>query len=342
MTETRPAPPVLPHGGSGCDFLDAYYPNAPQPWLDLSTGINPWPYPHQPVSDAAWHRLPSPSLNRECAEATASYLGVAPQNIALLPGSQSAISLLPTLFKPTSVSILDPTYGEHRPSWELAGHKVRDVDADLIAAEDTDILLLTNPNNPNGRFWTGDEIQRLAAARSRKGQWLIVDEAFADVMPSTSAAALCARNRTIVLRSFGKFFGLAGLRLGVVVAQETFARRLEALIGPWAVSGPALEVGARAYRDVAWHTDTRERLASAASRLKGLLTRHGLTYVGGTDLFLLFGHPRAAELFHALCTHGLYVRRFAAHPNWLRFGLLPDDAAHARLDAALLAWTAPA
>ncbi len=340
MPEMPAAPPVLPHGGSGHDFLGRYYPDAPRPWLELSTGINPWPYPVASISNAAWHTLPSPSLYRACSEAAAQYLGVDPRNIALLPGSQAAISLLPTLFEPTSVVILDPTYGEHRLAWERTGHSVRLVGDDEIFDGDAEIILLTNPNNPDGRFWARADVQRLAEAQSAKGKWLVLDEAFADVMPSISAAELCADSQAIVLRSFGKFFGLGGSRLGLVVAQEMIARRLEDVIGPWAVSGPALEIGARAYLDTAWHLQARERLGDAAQRLKDLLARYGLAYVGGTDLFLLFEHRHAAELFHTLCAHGLYVRRFAAHPNWLRFGLLPDDAAHARLDAALADWAA--
>ncbi len=340
MAETHA--PVLPHGGSGRDFLGAYYPKAPQPWLDLSTGINPWPYPHGQTSDAAWHTLPSPGLNRDCAEAAAHYLGVAPQTIALLPGSQAAISLLPTLFAPTTVAILEPTYGEHRLSWERAGHRVQAVGADSVATANAEIVVLTNPNNPDGRLWTRRELLDLVRQRSAQSQWLIVDEAFADVAPSVSIAAACDTNRVIVLRSFGKFFGLAGARLGLVVAAPAFVKRLEDVIGPWAVSGPALEIGARAYRDTAWQAKTHQRLATAAERLRALLIGHGLRHVGGTDLFLLVEHRRAALLFHTLCERGLYVRRFAAQPDWLRFGLPPDDAAHARLDVALAAWAAGA
>jgi cobalamin biosynthetic protein CobC len=318
------------HGGSGDDFLRRHYPAATTPWLDLSTGINPWPYQHREVSAAALQKLPSPSLTNECRAAAADYFGVATANVAVLPGSQAAISLLPRLFAPVRVAVWEPGYSEHAASWSAAGHIVSAI-TNIDDAE-AEILVLTNPNNPDGRVWKKDDLLPLCAA----GRWLVLDEAFADVIPGTSLAG--SAGKLVIFRSFGKFFGLAGIRLGFAIASPDLVRRLEDSIGPWAVSGPALEIGARAYSDRDWHSWTRDDLAKAAHRLRALFNRFGLADAGGTDMFLLTEHARAADLFHRLCTSGIYVRRFASHPHWLRFGLPPDDAAFARLEDCLRAW----
>jgi cobalamin biosynthesis protein CobC len=327
--------PVLPHGGSGPDFLAQHFPDAPRPWIDLSTGINPWAYPHDDVSKAAWERLPSPTLDRNCRLEAADYFGVAPENLTILPGSQAAVSLLPHLYPATSVAVLEPTYVEHRASWLAAGHAVERVGAEAIDRAEANILVITNPNNPDGRTFSRQEILRLMANRS-PGKWLVVDEAFVDVALQLSAAGLCASNNLAVFRSFGKFFGLAGVRLGFLVAPIPLVERLEAMIGPWAVTGPALEIGARAYADRSWQETTRHNLKRAMLDLHGLLRRHGLNIVGGTDLFVLAAHAAAPALFEDLCRHGIYVRRFAGNANWLRFGL-PTSAN--RLDHVLSLWS---
>jgi len=177
----------------------------------------------------------------------------------------------------------------------------------------------------------------ICATRSAGGKWLVIDEAFADLRPGISLAG--SAGNLVIFRSFGKFFGLGGVRLGFAVAPPALARKLEDSIGPWAVSGAALEIGARAYADRSWQAETRHHLSAAASRLRALLNRFGLGDAGGTDLFLLTDHERAAELFDRLCAGGIYVRRFAGHPRWLRFGLPGDDAAFARLEECLRSWT---
>ena len=320
------------HGGSGEDFLRAHYPDAALPWLDLSTGINPWPYPHSQISAAALQKLPSPSLTDACRTAAADYFGVNAKSLALLPGSQAAISLLPRLFSPARVAVPEPAYSEHAVCWAAAGHDVISVEND----GDADVLVLTNPNNPDGKVSNKEELSRICATRSAKEQWLVVDEAFADLTPEISLAG--SAGNLVIFRSFGKFFGLAGLRLGFAIAPPDLAHKLEDSIGPWSVSGAALEIGTRAYADRDWQTETRSRLSDAAKRLRASLNRFGLSDAGGTDLFRLTAHARAAELFDRLCRDGIYVRRFAGHPHWLRFGLPPDDAAFARLEDSLRNW----
>jgi cobalamin biosynthesis protein CobC len=322
------------HGGSGEDFLRQYYPGAATPWRDLSTGINPHAYPRAQISAAALQKLPSPSLMALCRTAAVDYFGVPAKNLAVLPGSQAAISLLPELFEHIQVAVVEPGYSEHVASWKAAGHDVTVIDN--VQDANADILVLTNPNNPDGKVWNKEELLAICAARSARGQWLVIDEAFADLTPEISLAG--SAGNLVIFRSFGKFFGLGGVRLGFAIAPPALARKLEDSIGPWAVSGAALEIGARAYADRGWQVQTRHRLSDAARRLRALLNRYGLGDAGGTDLFLLTDHTRAAELFDRLCIGGIYVRRFVDHPRWLRFGLPGDEAGFLRLEECLRAW----
>jgi cobalamin biosynthetic protein CobC len=326
------------HGGAGADFLAAHYPFAPTPWLDLSTGINPWPYDHC-ASRAASETLPATSLYQACRLSAAAYFGAPADAVALMPGSQAAISLLPRLFRPAVVAVREPSYGEHARSWREAGHTVQMTDA--IFPAQPEILVVINPNNPDGRLIDRKSLIAEADRRARQGQWLIVDEAFGDLLPEETLQGAYGTPNLIVFRSFGKFFGLAGIRLGFAVAPPQIAHDLEAMIGPWAVSGPALEAGARAYRDTDWQLRTRVRLASAAARQRYLFEQAGLELLGGASLFTLVEHARAAGLFAHLCGHGIHVRRFAERREWLRFGLVPDDASFTRLQTALLSWSRP-
>ncbi len=193
-----------------------------------------------------------------------------------------------------------------------------------------------NPNNPDGRVLSRAALLDLAAKLRRKGGLLVVDEAFMDVGPpkaSLAADVLCGN--IVVLRSFGKFFGLAGVRLGFAIAAEDIAKRLRAALGPWAVSGPAIAIGAIALADMAWTASTQVRLAQAAQRLDELLVGAGVDIVGGTPLFRLAQTPAAAALHETLGGAGILVRRFAEQPAWLRFGLPGDEQAWERLASAL-------
>jgi cobalamin biosynthetic protein CobC len=213
------------------------------------------------------------------------------------------------------------------------------VEENLEAAAAADCVIVTNPNNPDGRQVEPARLLDLGAKLAARGGLLIVDEAFADVTPGLSVAAQAGTPGLCVLRSFGKFFGLAGLRLGFALATGEMVRRLEEHLGPWAVAGPALEIGADAMEDADWITETRIRLANAARDLDALLEGHRLAVVGGTDLFRLARTSHAAALFEHLGRQGILVRSFDAKPDWLRFGLPPDAAAWQRLRAALASFS---
>ncbi|MEI8394025.1 MAG: threonine-phosphate decarboxylase CobD [Rhodospirillaceae bacterium] len=327
-------PVVTDHGGNLCRAR-LRFPAAPEPWLDLSTGINPWPYPFEPPAAEVWQRLPAEaSLESLVSAAARAYGAAGPDRVATAPGSQALIQLLPRLHPPCRVAVVGPTYAEHALCWSVAGHRVEMVDhPDHLFESDAGVGILVNPNNPDGRLWPPALLARLAAHFAARGGWLVVDEAFADALPPTELPV--EHSGLIALRSFGKFFGLAGLRLGFALAEPMLAASLRQAIGPWPVSGPAAVIGAAALADSAWINATRSRLVSAAEQLDRLLSGCGLTVLGGTPLFRLAHSDKAAALYQRLGEAGILVRRFEAHPAWLRFGLPDSEAARLRVEAAL-------
>ena len=307
---------AIAHGG-GLIAARARFPGAPEPWIDLSTGINATPYPIPPLSPAAYHRLPEPEAVRQLEAAAAQAYGVAdPAMVVAAPGTQILISLLPRLLPQNTVAIAGPTYAEHAAAWAASGSAVRSV-AGIAAPGAERALVLCNPNNPDGRRVQGAELARLA----KRLNLLIVDEAFADLEePGLSLAPLLPAN-TVVLRSFGKTYGLAGLRLGFAVAAPALAHIIRSALGPWAVSGAAVEIGTMALSDATWLAEARERAAFGAPRLDALLTKAKLRVVGGTRLFRLAQTAAAGTIFDRLGRAGILVRRFEATPAWLRFGI---------------------
>jgi cobalamin biosynthetic protein CobC len=318
---TSPDLAPLLHGG---DLAAArkLFPGAPEPFLDLSTGINPKPYPIGELSSDMYAKLPQPeALARLAAIAAQAYGAPSPAHVVIAPGSQILVAQTAFLLAPGRASVLAPTYAEHGRVAELAGHNVVEV-AEPGQLADSRIAIVVNPNNPDGRIVDKDELLALADRLRRRGGLLLVDEAFIEVGPPE--ASLCEyveHGNIVVLRSFGKFYGLPGLRLSFALAPPNLVSRIAAALGPWPVSGAALAVGATALADTEWQATTRKALAEAALRLDTELSKAGLDIVGGTSLFRLARSKDAAQLFQSLGEAGLLVRRFAEHPSWLRFGL---------------------
>jgi len=326
----------IQHGG-GIDAAAAAFGVLRADWLDLSTGINPVPYPAEPLDPAVLNRLPDAGLESGLRAAAAAYYG-APDagHVVPAPGSQALIQWLPRLVPLARVAVVGPTYAEHAACWSSAGHTVTEV-ADLQSVPaDAAVVVVVNPNNPDGRTVNPDVL--LAQARNRL---IVVDEAFADVVPDISLAARTGAANLIVMRSAGKFFGLAGLRLGFALAAPPLATSIRDALGPWAVSGPAAVIGMQALSDETWAARTRTRLAADASRLDALLAGAGLRVVGGTSLYRLVDIADAQELYDHLGRVGILVRRFDGRPTWLRFGLPGDETGFARLAAALTDWRQP-
>ena len=311
------------------------FPGAPEPFLDLSTGINPAPYSLPALDPDAWTRLPEPEALDALQCAAALAYGVSdPDMVVAAPGTQILISLMPHLLGQASAAVLGPTYGEHRAAWHNAGRSTQEVTRlDDLAAAPAGVLC--NPNNPDGQRHQPADLLKLADRFAAKRGVLIVDEAFVDTDPALSLAAALPHPALILLRSFGKFYGLAGLRLGFALCEPERARLLRRALGPWAVSGPAAYVGTQALNDHAWQDRSRAALAQSADRLDAMLSSAGLCVRGGTNLFRLAEPPNAPSLFERLGRAGMLVRRFDSHLNWLRFGLPADQSAWDRLDNAL-------
>jgi cobalamin biosynthetic protein CobC len=331
--------PVTDHGGS-LRGAQAMFPHASQPWIDLSTGINPHSYPHSPPPATALTRLPEPADERRLREvAAAAYGAPSTAHVAAAPGTQILLPMVMALVPPGRAAVLSPTYAEHARAAGIAGHEVV-ATGDFATLAEADLAVLVNPNNPDGRVHSRDDLLKLAARLAKRRGLLVVDEAFMDVGPTDGSIAGDVADRPIVvLRSFGKFYGLAGVRLGFAIASERIAARLADLLGPWAVSGPALAIGIEALGDDTWRKAMRERLQKESQRLDDLIREAGLTSCGGTHLFRLARHQRAASLHRALGEAGIHVRAFDAMPEMLRFGLPGDEAAWSRLADALSRFT---
>ncbi len=318
--------PVL-HGGD-LSAVRRRFPEAPLPWIDLSTGINPVPYPVPDLPADAWARLPTQEQHDALIAAAAHSYGVRdPATIVAAPGTQALIQTIPRLVPRSTVAIVGPTYEEHQVCWRRQGHDVRLV-ASLDDAGDAGVVVLVNPDNPTGRLVPVEKL-------TPRENLLVVDEAFIDL--SSPEASLAGRlpPRTVVLRSFGKTYGLAGLRLGFALANPDFAASLRGELGPWAVSGPALEIGRAALADDAWLHATSKRLTADRHQLDAILMDAGFAILGGTSLFCLAEHPEASTMIDQLGRHGLHVRCFPHWPTRLRFGLPGDVAAFDRLRTAL-------
>ena len=329
----------IAHGGR---LIEAgrRFPHAPAPFIDLSTGINPHPYPVGPLAPELFTRLPEPEAVDELQQvAAAAYGAVDPAMVVAAPGTQILISLLPHLLGLGRATILGPTYGEHHAAWSNAGATVgiehEPTAFRRAALQAGGAAILCNPNNPDGRRCEPGMLLALADALARQGGVLICDEAFADLeAPDPGLAPHLPHPGLLLLRSFGKSYGLAGIRLGFLLASPDPARRVRMALGPWAVSGAALAVGRAALADIAWREAAGPRLQQECERLDALAVGAGFTQAGGTRLFRLFRGSHAGRVADALGEAGILVRRFAHDPDLLRFGL-PADPHWPRLQDAL-------
>ena len=327
--------PRITHGG-GIAAAAARFGGRPEDWLDLSTGINPNPVALPPVDIAAWHRLPDRHRQDAARDAAARYYGAVKAQPLPVPGTQSVIQLLPRLVATgRRAAVLVPTYGEYARVLGNAGVAV-DCVGSLDAVTDAHgLVVVVNPNNPDGRLFPRETLLVLHARVAATGGLLVVDEAFGDMRPEACIAPLAGDDMPglMVFRSFGKFFGLAGLRLGFVIGETAVLDRIEDGLGPWAVSGPALTMATTLMA-----SDTsviRRDIAQRKAALDMALAAAGLAVAGGTGLFSLVDHAEAAAIHEGLCRHRILVRPFDYDPRWLRFGLAPDAASDARLAAAL-------
>ncbi|MBY5812494.1 threonine-phosphate decarboxylase CobD [Rhizobium leguminosarum] len=337
----------IAHGG-GITAAAAAFGGRPDDWLDLSTGINPCPVALPDIPARAWHRLPDRHLVDEARRAARDHYGSGEILPLPVPGTQSVIQLLPRLIEDDRIAVTDnkvavtdkriavvsPTYGEYARAFASAGFAVDAVDDLAAIGSEHRLTVVVNPNNPDGRVWPTDTLIAAHDRMKAAGGLLVVDEAFGDTDPALSLASCAPQlSNLIIFRSFGKFFGLAGLRLGFAIAQDDILARFEDRLGPWAVSGPALSIAGSLLRsDV---SPIRGRIDERNAGLHAVLKGAGLRMAGGTALFTLVADARAGDIYTHLCRHHILVRKFDYAPDWLRFGLPPDPAADRRLGEAL-------
>ena len=305
------------HGG-GLDAAVAQYGGRKEDWIDLSTGINPRPFPIPELSSADWMALPDRAAVRRLVTAARSFWKVPDgAEIVPAPGASALIATIPGLWPASSVTINQPTYNEHEFSFRNWGWSLSDA---------ADSKVVVNPNNPDGRFWNLRDLGK---------KYSVIDESFCDMTPRKSLITASTREGVIVLKSFGKFWGLAGLRLGFAICLPELAQTLRDRLGPWNVSGPALTIGASALEDHAWADATRKSLKEQMTALDDILKKAGLQSAGGTDLFRLVSAPDAEQLKKRLCHSGILVRTFPYSKTLVRFGLPKDGQGLDRLRSAV-------
>lgn len=307
------------HGG-GLDMACSRFGGTRADWLDLSTGINPDPYPLPQIPTHSWTSLPDRHAQMRL-EAAARQFWRVPRGADILaaPGASALIARIPALHPPARVHIPTPTYNEHAAAFAASSWQISDLDGATAR-------VLVHPNNPDGRLWTAADISGSALT--------VIDESFCDICPDRSLVAEAARPGVIVLKSFGKFWGLGGVRLGFAIAAPETIASLSDMLGPWPVSGPALAIGAAALEDDDWAAATRARLSEDANRLDALMRGAGAGVVGGTPLFRLYDVQSAALWQDRLARHRIWTRIFPYSDRWLRLGLPPAEG-WARLEAAL-------
>ncbi len=323
---------MLEHGGNLRRAAELYQRPMEQ-WIDLSTGINPngWPVPQLP--DSLWQRLPDDQ--DELIEIARDYYGC--QSLLSLPGSQAAIQTLPRLRTPCRIGVLSPGYAEHAYCWERSGHQVARLSCEQLDAGigDIDVVMVSNPNNPDGVEISREKLLEWRNNLARRDGLLVVDEAFGDAKPGLSLASESDLSNLVVLRSLGKFFGLAGARVGFAIAEQNLLIQLAEECGPWAVANPSRWIAAHALADTGWQQQARDELIAASDRLDALLKQAGLSVTGGTELFRLVRTPKAAMMYDALASRGILVRIFRDISS-LRFGLPGEESEWQRLEQVLL------
>ena len=308
---------VRDHGG-GVDAAVARFGGARADWIDLSTGINPVPYPIPPLDPLAWTALPDRAAQDALIQAAREVWSV-PEDAAILaaPGASSLIAKIPALATPGTVHIPAPTYNEHAAGFAAHGWSEGE--------DNPDARVLVHPNNPTGRWYSSDDLG---------APLTVIDESFADVAPHQSLVEYADGDGVLVLKSFGKFWGLAGLRLGFAIGRPDLIGRLAEMLGPWPVSGPALSIATAALRDRDWSAETRTRLNEDAARLDAMMIRAGADVTGGTPLFRLYRVDDASAWQARLASHRIWSRAFPYSENWLRLGL-PGPDQWGRLEKAL-------
>ncbi|MEM7619260.1 MAG: threonine-phosphate decarboxylase CobD [Pseudomonadota bacterium] len=336
---------TLPHGGA-LDVIAKAFPKAPLPWVDLSTGINPFPYPLDINVQETLAHLPREEHFKACSAAMAHAWSANPKYICPTPGSEWVIRHLPKLllrtqsFSPGNLStkrigLAEFSYTDHQQAWQQAGCDILMAKDPITLTQDVDILVIVNPNNPDGHLYTHEQLQQAHNHLQHKGGYLILDEAFIDLTPEHSLSNKAGQPGLIILRSTGKFYGLPGLRLAALLAEHSIISSWNQFAGHWSVSGFALAAGEQIYADLAWPKHMRTKLSAKAKQLKKCLQTLKIKCVGNTDLFFLIEVSDAKSVWHHLATQGIYTRYFENQTDCLRLGLPATEQELERLATTL-------
>lgn len=331
------------HGGD-LHHIQQTHPEADTPWIDLSTGMNPWSYPWlEKIASAdlyaASNRLPGQDDYDACRAAYARYLGCQAENLVFGAGSQALLEKIPQLFPTTTVYVLGPTYQEHGHSWSRMGHTVQYLpytEESLNMIPPDKVIIITTPNNPDGQCISSARLFEFSKKYCRGDGILILDEAFMDLTPENSMIQYEVPDGVYILRSLGKFFGLAGLRLGVLHAAPLFCKRMKSLTALWNISTLTLTIATFALQDDLWIKTTRNTLAQKMDKLCQMVRHSGYQIVGRTNLYCLITGEDIPDLFHRLAAGGIYTRSFRDRPDFLRLGLPATPAACHRLNTLLM------
>jgi cobalamin biosynthetic protein CobC len=318
------------HGGRLADAKRCF--DLPdEAWVDLSTGINPGAWPDAANMAVDWQSLPDIRALEELEKAAAAYFAVDRAYVCTVPGTEIGLRLIGSIM-PGPAAHVAPSYRTHAEMFA----PTRPIEASELPVLSDETVILANPNNPDGSVTPRALLLAQLARSQATSRWLVIDEAFADADPSISMADYVAdANPLVIFRSFGKFFGLAGVRLGFVIGPQRIIASYRERLGSWPVSAAALSIGLAAYRDLDWITATRQKLHSAADALDIVLRKHGHEPIGDCPLFRLIEVDDAPALFERLARRAILTRPFDYNPRWLRIGLPADAQALARLDAVL-------
>lgn len=326
---------ALIHGGQLQQVAEQYK-IPPADWLDLSTGISPISYPIPKIPLSAWQQLPQQSP--ELITAAKQYYQCS--QLVVTNGSQAIIKALPELYRQQNIAGKDvylPArgYKEHAHAWRIAGYKLHFYQESLPVIKElqpNSVLVIINPNNPTGKVFERDVISQYQTRLKQLNGLLVIDEAFIDVMPNQSLCHQVNDSHIIVLRSFGKFFGLAGIRIGFLIAGSYWCTKFKAILGPWQVNGPAQIIAEQALNNREWHKEQCKKLNTLRMHQEALLwqtfTNKLVKAIQGCDLFLTLSFHKsdsANKLYHLLCQQGVYCR-LADEQDTLRFGIATQES----------------
>lgn len=308
-------------------------------WIDLSTGINPHSYPLPTVPQEVWQKLPDADDNLLSIAAT--YYGSA--HLLAVAGSQVAIEALPKLRSHSRVGILSPAYAEYAYQWKRQGHDVQELSIEELDSQiaNLDVVVVIRPNNPTAELLSQAQLKHWLDILQQINGWLVIDEAFIDAMPNSDKLSMITQDPAsglVVLRSVGKFFGLAGIRLGFVWAEPALLSRLAQQLTTWSVSSVARWAGAVSLQDDNWQLLMRQRLVQDSQQLCAMLAKYDFEFVS-TPLFCTVQLPivhrkTGFSVYQYFAERGILIRNFE-HLQAFRLGLPKDAMAWRLLEKAL-------